>query len=101
MTQDWNRDTQKRGVLLWISFLTAAAMSVLFFGFVDPLLVIDAVGLEYAESREVGYTVVFFFFWLGSATSSWLCLRLTRRKRNWPKPIGAMSTTAKDASSHD
>ena len=89
---DWSRDTQKRAVTIWISFLTAAVMSLICFAFIDPLVLVDAVNLDGVDSRELGYTIGFFFFWLGTATSSALCLRLARRKRQQPRPIGAQTT---------
>ena len=85
---DWSRDTQKRALLVWISFLTAAVMSVVFFAFIDPLVLVDAVNIDGADSREVGYGMGFFFFWAGTFACGWLCLRLARRKRQGPRPIG-------------
>ena len=60
--EDWSRDTQKRALLVWISFLTAAVMSVVFFAFVDPLVLVDAVNVDGVDSRELGYALGFFFF---------------------------------------
>ena len=85
---DWSRDTQKRALLVWISFLTAAAMSVVFFAFVDPLVLVDAINIDGIDAREHGYGIGFFFFWAGTAACGWLCLRLSRRKRQRPRPIG-------------
>ena len=85
---EWSRDTQKRALLVWISFLTAAAMSVAFFAFVDPLVLVDAINVDGIDAREHGYGIGFFFFWLGTAVCGWLCLRLGRRKRQRPRPVG-------------
>ena len=92
-TTEWTRDTQKRALLVWISFLVAGAMGVVFFAFIDPIIVVDAVALPGVESREAGYAMGFFFFWAGCALCGWLCLRLARRKRNWPQPVGPKSGT--------
>lgn len=85
---NWSRDQQKTAALVWVSFLVAAGMSVVFFAAVDPLLVLESVDALADASRETGYAVCFFFFWSGTALSSWLSLRITRRKRQQPRPIG-------------
>ena len=86
--EDWSRDTQKLALLTWTSFLVAAVMALVFFGFVDPLLLVDAINIDGLDSREFGYSAGFFFFWAGCFSSGWLCLRLARRKRRGPRPIG-------------
>ncbi|MEL7536746.1 MAG: hypothetical protein AAFZ58_14415 [Pseudomonadota bacterium] len=85
----WSRDAQKRGILIWISFLVACVMSVVFFALVDPQLIVEDLSVGLADSREAGYAVMFFFLWVTALVTGWLCLRLARRKRNWPKPVGA------------
>jgi hypothetical protein len=90
--EDWSRDTQKRALLAWISFLTAAVMSVVFFAFVDPLVLVDAVNVDGLDSRELGYGMGFFFFWAGTFACGWLCLRLGRRKRQGPRPVSTQAT---------
>jgi hypothetical protein len=82
--QDWSRDTQKLAVLTWISFLTAAAFTMLFFAFVDPLVIVDAINVEWIESRNAGYAIGFFFLWANCWISGWLAMRLCRRKRTGP-----------------
>tara|TARA_R110002049_G_scaffold196523_15_gene365689 strand:- start:2532 stop:2822 length:291 start_codon:yes stop_codon:yes gene_type:complete len=84
---DWPRDWQKLGVLTWISFLTAAAFSVLLFAFLDPLDIVDAINCPYMDSRNAGYAIGFVFLWLQGWIGGWLILRLVRRKRNWPHRI--------------
>ena len=82
--QAWSRDTQKLAVLTWISFLTAAAFTMLFFAFVDPLVIVDAINVEWIESRNAGYAIGFFFLWANCWISGWLAMRLCRRKRTGP-----------------
>ena len=82
--QDWSRDTQKLAVLSWISFLSASAFTMLFFAFVDPLVIVDAVNVEFIESRNAGYAIGFFFLWANCWISGWLAMRLCRRKRTGP-----------------
>lgn len=86
--QDWERDTQKLAVLGWVSFLVSCITSVLFFAFIDPLVLVDAINVSFIDGREMGYTIGFFFFWCSSLITGWLCLRLARRKRQKPRPIG-------------
>jgi hypothetical protein len=81
---EWSRDTQKYAVLTWISFLTAAAFTMLLFAFVDPLLVVDALGISAIESRNAGYAIGFFFLWANAWIACWLTVRLIRRKRQGP-----------------
>ena len=84
---DWPRDTQKLAVLSWISFLFASAFTMLFFAFVDPLIVVDAINVSFIESRNAGYAIGFLFLWAQGWTSGWFVLRLCRRKRTKPHPI--------------
>lgn len=81
---EWSRDTQKYAVLTWISFLTAAAASVLFFAFIDPLVIVDALNIASIESRNAGYAIGFFFLWANAWVACWLTVRLIRRKRRGP-----------------
>jgi hypothetical protein len=81
---DWSRDTQKIAVLSWISFLTASAFSVLFFAFVDPLVLVEAINIDAIDSRYAGYALGFFFFWAIGWVAGWFTMRLIRRKRRGP-----------------
>jgi hypothetical protein len=81
---DWSRDTQKLAVLSWISFLSASAFTMLFFAFIDPLVIVDAINVEFIESRNAGYAIGFFFLWANCWISGWLAMRLCRRKRTGP-----------------
>ena len=81
---DWSRDTQKLAVLTWISFLTASAFTMLFFAFIDPLVIVDAINVEWIESSNAGYAIGFFFLWANCWISGWLAMRLCRRKRTGP-----------------
>ena len=84
MDSDWSRDTQKIAVLSWITFLAAAVFTMLFFAFVDPLVIVDSIDLELFESSNAGYAIGFFFFWANGWVAGWLTLRLVRRKRSGP-----------------
>ena len=93
MDSEWSRDTQKYAVLSWISFLIAAVFTMLFFAFIDPLVVVDAINIDGVESRNAGYAIGFFFLWLNGWVAGWLTLRLVRRKRTGPKSLAPKSQT--------
>lgn len=82
--QDWSRDTQKIAVLTWISFLSASAFTMLFFAFIDPLVIVDSINIDGVDSRNAGYAIGFFFLWANCWISGWLAMRLIRRKRTPP-----------------
>jgi hypothetical protein len=87
MDNEWSRDTQKYAVLSWISFLVAAVFTMIFFAFIDPLIVVDALALAIVDSRNAGYAIGFFFLWINGWAAGWLTLRLVRRKRTGPKSL--------------
>lgn len=69
---------QRIGAVLWPSFFSAAVSTLVFFAVVDPLELREITFPQWPISREVGYTVAFFLFWLACAGSSlftWLLLR--------------------------
>jgi len=81
---NWSRETQKIAVLTWISFLSASAFTMIFFAFIDPLVIVDAINVEAIESSNAGYAIGFFFLWANCWISGWLAMRLCRRKRTGP-----------------
>ena len=82
--EGWSRETQKLAVLSWISFLTASAFTMLFFAFIDPLVIVDSINVESIESSNAGYAIGFFFLWANCWIAAWLSMRLCRRKRTGP-----------------
>lgn len=73
---------QRLGAILWPSFFAAGIATMVFFAFVDPLLLRDWTFPEIELSREAGYTIGFFMFWLATASSSlftWILLRPASR----------------------
>ena len=66
---------------------------MLFFAFIDPLVVVDAINIDGVESRNAGYAIGFFFLWLNGWVAGWLTLRLVRRKRTGPKSLAPKSQT--------
>jgi hypothetical protein len=75
------------GAILWPSFFAAAMATVVFFIFVDPLVLRDITfpGLEI--TRGGGYTIAFIMFWAATAASSlFTALLLKPLKRQGSKP---------------
>jgi hypothetical protein len=66
------------GAILWPSFFAAGVATMVFFALFDPLELADMVFPGRGISREFGYTVGFFLFWLATAAASlftWILLR--------------------------
>ena len=79
---------QRLGAILWPSFFAAAMATVVFFIFVDPLVLRDITFPDMEITRMGGYTIAFFLFWGATAASSlftWILLRPLSRF-NSPRP---------------
>ena len=73
---------QRIGAIAWPSFFAAGVATMVFFAFVDPLALRDLTFPHLRITRELGYTLGFFMFWLGTASSSlftWILLRPSSR----------------------
>jgi hypothetical protein len=73
---------QRIGAVLWPSFFAAGVATMVFFAFVDPLDLRDATFPDWKMTRELGYTLGFFMFWLATSSSSlftWILLRPSSR----------------------
>ncbi len=78
---------QKVGAVLWPSFFAACVATMVFFAFVDPLQLRDITFPGVEISREAGYSIAFFMFWLATAGSSlftWILLRPSSRFNKQP-----------------
>lgn len=65
------------GAIAWPSFFTACVMTMVFFAFVDPLLLRDLTFPNLDIGREMGYSIGFLMFWVATASASmftWLLL---------------------------
>lgn len=84
----WSRQAQAIAAVLWPSFLAASVATMLFFAFVDPVEMREAMSVAPEFSRMTGYALGFFFFWLialiSSATSVFLLQ--TGRRESKQKP---------------
>jgi Na+-driven multidrug efflux pump len=59
------------GIVVWASFLAACLATMVFFAFIDPLLIgNDDAPPRWARDRMTGYATGFFFFWLICALAS-------------------------------
>lgn len=69
---------RRAGAILWPSFFAAGVMTMVFFAYVDPLVLQDMTFPTLHLGRELGYSLGFFLAWTGTASSSlftWLLLR--------------------------
>ena len=66
------------GAILWPSFFAAGVATMVFFAIVDPEDLNQITWTKVTLSRELGYTLGFFMFWLCTSASSlftWILLR--------------------------
>lgn len=60
---------------------------MVFFAFVDPLALRDITWPGLKLTRELGYTIGFFMFWLATASSSLFTWILLRPAARFNKPL--------------
>ena len=73
---------QRVGAVAWPSFFAASMCTMVFFAFVDPLALRDITAPGLALTRQMGYSIGFFMFWIATAASSlftWILLRPASR----------------------
>jgi hypothetical protein len=73
---------QRLGAILWPSFFAAGVATMVFFAVIDPEDLNAISWTDVRFSREAGYTLGFFLFWLCTASSSlftWILLRPASR----------------------
>ena len=66
------------GAILWPSFFAAGVATVVFFALFDPVELQAQLLPGWTISRELGYTLGFFMFWIACASASlftWILLR--------------------------
>lgn len=66
------------GISLWVSFLSAAVATMLFFATFDPQQLGELATFPMQLSRESGYTIGFFLFWILLVINSSIILLLRR-----------------------
>ncbi len=77
-TRQWSRNRQAVAIVVWISFLSAAAGTMLFFALFDPVDLTGIFDPDLEVSRDAGYAAGFFFFWLLTGVSAGLTAWLVR-----------------------
>lgn len=76
--KQWGRDRQAVFTVVWISFLSAALATMVFFAFFDPVEMGELIDENLEFSRDAGYAVGFFFFWVLCALCSGMTAFLVR-----------------------
>ncbi len=75
----WSRITRDVAIVLWPSFLAAAAQTMFFFAIFDPVDLGEGTSLaELVANHNAGYAIGFFFFWGFTTLSATLTLYLAR-----------------------
>ena len=81
----WSRNQQAIAIVLWVSFLTAAVATMVFFALFDPVAIWESASDSRTMSREAGYAFGFFFFWANalvvSGLTAWLVRTAPKRER--------------------
>ena len=79
----WSRNAQAVATVIWISFLSAAVATMLFFALFDPLELLESIDPGMDIGRQGGYAIGFFFFWFisagCSAVTAWLVRTAPKR----------------------
>lgn len=76
--RQWSRNRQAVAIVVWISFLTAAIGTMVFFALFDPVSLSGLFDEDLQIGRDAGYAVGFFFFWALSALCSGVTAWLVR-----------------------
>ena len=76
--QQWPRSKQAVFTVIWISFLSAAVATMVFFAFFDPVELGGLLDEGLEISSDAGYAAGFFFFWILCALCSGVTAFLVR-----------------------
>jgi len=81
--RQWSRNKQAVATVVWISFLSAAVATMLFFALFDPIELLATLDPDLEVGRQAGYAAGFFFFWIisagCSAVTAWLVRTAPKR----------------------
>lgn len=83
----WRRRQRDVANITWISFLMAGIATMVFFANVDPDVLSETTTVGWDISRETGYAIGFFMFWLltaGTATLTTFLIRTEHRPEEVP-----------------
>ncbi len=82
-TRQWSRNRQAIAIVVWISFLSAAIGTMVFFALFDPVELSGIFDEDLDIDRDAGYAAGFFFFWIltaiCSAVTAWLVRTAPKR----------------------
>ncbi len=76
--KQWSRNKQAVFTVIWISFLTAAVGTMVFFAAFDPVDLTGIFDEDLDIDANAGYAAGFFFFWILCAVCSGLTAFLVR-----------------------
>ncbi len=82
----WRRRHRDVAYVAWASFLMACAASAVFFAMVDPEVLSGTTTPGWEISRQAGYAIGFFGFWLLTASTALFAIWLVRTEL--PGPAG-------------
>jgi len=80
-SKPWRRRQRDIANVLWVSFLTAAVATMVFFASVDPEVLSGNNTLGWEIDRQSGYALGFFGFWCLTALTAFLTVLLVRTER--------------------
>lgn len=80
----WRRRQRDLGYVAWASFLMACAASAVFFAMVDPEVLSGTTTPGWEISRQAGYAIGFFGFWLLTAGTALFAIWLVRSEPTAP-----------------
>ena len=78
---------QRLGAVLWPSFFAAGVATMVFFALIDPLALRDMTFPELPLTRELGYSIGFFMFWIATAASSLFTAILLSPGSRYNRPL--------------
>jgi len=87
--RSWRRRQRDIGYAGWASFLMACVATGVFFASVDPDVLSQNNTLGWEISRQTGYAIGFFGFWLLTAATSVLVIWLVRTENRPEGSAGA------------
>ncbi|MGI9263438.1 MAG: hypothetical protein ACR2QU_00830 [Gammaproteobacteria bacterium] len=91
-SERWNQRQRDVATIIWVSFLMASAATVVFFAMVDPEILDGTTAVGWQISRNAGYAIGFFMFWILTIATSVLSIFLVRSEH------GAQGITSHDES---
>jgi hypothetical protein len=84
-THELSKRQRDVAVAGWSSFLVAAAATMVFFAFIDPMTLADVTEPPLPVDRMTGYAIGFFFLWAVAGAAAALTLYLTRTSHAEPQ----------------